>query len=304
MFHVKQDIFKTRNYCPVCGNDSLKQHSVIKDYFLTRKEFSISQCKECNFLFTNPYPDESVISDYYKSDSYFSHPKSGFSIFSFVYNLIRRYNIKNKYRVVTDGIKVGNVLDIGCGSGDFLNFCKEKNWNISGVEPNTEAREFASKRMGKEIFQPNQQKYFESHSFDLITLWHVLEHIDDLDMQFDEIRRLLKKSGRLVIALPNYKSYDAVLYGNTWAAWDVPRHLHHFDKSTISLLAKRHGFILQRSLPMVWDAFYVSLLSEKYRNSRLYPLRAFINGCKSNNKAKKSQEYSSLIYIFTPENID
>jgi len=304
MFHVKQDIYKTRKYCPVCGNDSFKQHSVVTDYFLTKKEFSISQCKKCDFLFTNPYPDDSIISEYYKSDSYLSHPKSKFSIFSLVYNLIRRLNIKNKYRVVTKGIEVGNVLDIGCGSGDFLNYCKEHNWKIYGVEPNTEAREFASKRVGEEIFHPDHQKYFQSQSFDLITLWHVLEHIDDLDVQFAEIKRILKSTGRLVIALPNYKSYDANLYGNFWAGWDVPRHLHHFDRSTISILAKRYGFNLENVYPMVWDAYYVSLLSEKYLNSRLFPLKALSNGWKSNSKARKTLEYSSLIYIFSSESMD
>jgi ubiquinone/menaquinone biosynthesis C-methylase UbiE len=296
---VKQAYLKKRETCPVCDANSFSFYLEVIDDFLSKENFSISKCNNCHFLFTNPFPDESIISEYYKSDLYLSHPKSGFTLFGLLYNFIRSLNVHSKYTAVTKDLIKGNVLDIGCGSGDFLYYCKKKNWKVSGIEPNIKARDFASKRIGERIYEPKEQKEFKDKSFDLITLWHVLEHIENLDMQFLEVKRLMKKNGRLVIALPNHRSYDAQKYLEKWAAWDVPRHLHHFDIDTITLLANRNGFTLEKSIPMIWDSFYVSLLSEKYLKSTFPFFKAFINGCKSNIKAKKSGYYSSLIYVFS-----
>lgn len=301
---MKHNTLKSRETCPVCGASSFSLYLEVKDEFLTNENFFISKCNNCSFLFTNPFPDDTIISDYYKSELYLSHPKSGFTVFGLIYNTIRALNIRSKFNTVTKDLVKGHVLDIGCGSGDFLYHCKNRKWKVSGIEPNKDAREFASKKIDETIYGPDEQKMFNDKSFDLITLWHVLEHIENLDLQFEEIKRMIKENGRLVIALPNHRSYDAQKYGDKWAAWDVPRHLHHFDLNTITLIADRYGFNFEKSIPMIWDSFYVSLLSEKYLKSKFPFIKAFVNGCKSNIKAKKSKEYSSLIYIFSKNSID
>ncbi|PKP53931.1 MAG: hypothetical protein CVT92_01845 [Bacteroidetes bacterium HGW-Bacteroidetes-1] len=289
---------KVRNECPVCGSKAFKNFDQIPDYFLTKEVFTIDQCEICGFLFTNPYPPKETIGKYYQSDLYLSHPKSAFSFLAIIYNLVKKINIHSKYKSASSKLAPGRVLDIGCGSGDFLYYCKEKGWEIEGIEPHEEARVFVSKMVKKEIYNPDRIIEFPDNHFELITMWHVLEHVDDLDFQLQQVSRVLKKNGRLILALPNYQSYDCLYYKRYWAGWDVPRHLYHFERNTIQRLSKRFGLISEEIIPMRWDSFYVSLLSEKYANHSFSFFRAMLSGFKSNRKAKVSGEYSSLLYVF------
>lgn len=296
---MKRSYMNTRLLCPVCGGVFLQKHLNVSDYFLTGEDFNIDRCASCNFLFTNPYPDSNSIGRYYQSNDYLSHPKRGFTLLGSMYKFVRSLNIQTKYRSVTKNMKVGSVLDIGCGSGDFLLYCKQKGWTITGIEPDEAAREFATNKLNKQVLSPDDIDGLESQSFDLITLWHVLEHVENLDLQLSQIKRLLKLSGKLVIALPNHRSFDCELYKQFWAGWDVPRHLYHFDISAIKLLCEKWNLNMIEIIPMKWDAYYVSLLSEKYKKTMGWQLRAILNGWKSNRKALKSGEYSSLTYTFT-----
>jgi predicted SAM-dependent methyltransferase len=114
----------------------------------------------------------------------------------------------------------------------------------------------------------------------------------------EQVKYVLKDEGIAFIALPNHKSWDTQYYKKQWAAWDVPRHLYHFSMDTFSNLAKKHGFKIVEILPMKFDAFYVSLLSEKYRTNKMNYIKALFQGMKSNRWAKKNNNnYSSLIYV-------
>jgi len=287
-----------RNSCSICGSNAIKDFMSVKDYFLTQESFSIVQCEQCGFKFTNPYPDNSIIHKYYQSTNYLSHPGKSFNAFSFVYNLVKYFNIRSKYKRAVTGYKPGNILDIGCGSGDFLHYCQKKGWSITGIEPDPFARQYCVERLQALVLSPDDTNRIQNESFDIITLWHVLEHVQDLQEQVQTMRKWIKSDGRLVVALPNPDSFDARFYDSYWAGWDVPRHLHHFSKNNIISLMEQNGFRHLYTFPMKWDAFYVSILSQKYMKSKLATIRGVFRGVESNLKAFAGENHSSLIYIF------
>lgn len=284
--------------CPWCDSDNNHQFLKLKDYFLTQEDFEILECNDCKLLFTTPCPAPDKIGDYYKSEEYLSHNDEKKSLFARIYNIVKKTNIKNKFNIA-----VGNkqsavrILDIGCGVGDFLNYAKEKGCKITGIEPNDDARKIAEKKLNIKVFSPAELENLPDNSFDIITMWHVLEHVADLKTEIHHLQRLLKNDGRLILALPNYKSFDAEYYKDKWAAYDVPRHLNHFSRTSIENIFKETKFQLTDIKPLKWDSFYISMLSEQYLGNGNSFIKGTITGWKSNRKAKNSGEYSSLVYI-------
>jgi len=283
-----------------------------KDHTVSRETFDLILNKETKILTTNPQPKEEDLEKYYESEKYISHTDSEKTTFDKVYQKAKNYAIKNKIKLIkkTSSKKTElQILDIGAGTGDFLNACKKENWNVVGVEPNKKARVLAKSKLG--ILKSNSLTYnefdpklFDSINkidddlkFDIITMWHVLEHVPNLDHYISQLKQLLKPNGTLIVAVPNYKSYDAKHYKEFWAAYDVPRHLWHFSKKSISILFKKENMSVVKILPMKLDSFYVSLLSEKIKNGKSKPIKAFCIGLLSNFKALKTKEYSSLIYL-------
>lgn len=263
------------------------------DYTVSKESYEVMINKEYEMLVTSPVPVD--LENYYKSEDYISHTDSKKSLFDRVYQTVRTYTLNKKVSLLNSfNTEEKTVLDIGAGTGDFLIACKKSGWNVIGIEPNKDARNIALK---KEIKLHQELKDVLNSKFDVITLWHVLEHIPNLKDYLFNIKKLLKPNGILVIAVPNYKSYDAIYYKEFWAAFDVPRHLWHFSQNSISKLFKKESLIVFKTLPMKFDSYYVSLLSEKYKNGKMNPFKAFWIGFKSNRLAKKTKEYSSLIYV-------
>ena len=220
--------------CPWCNSENNHQFLELKDYFLTQEQFEILECDECKLLFTSPCPTPDKIGSYYKSEDYLSHNEEKKGLFAKVYNKVKKINIKNKFKIATSGQQSAvSILDIGCGVGDFLLYAKEKGCNITGIEPSEDARKIAEKKLDCKILSPEELQNIPENSFDIVTMWHVLEHVADLQTEIYHLQRILKKDGRLVLALPNYKSYDAEYYKDKWAAYDVPRHLSHFSQTSI-----------------------------------------------------------------------
>jgi 2-polyprenyl-3-methyl-5-hydroxy-6-metoxy-1,4-benzoquinol methylase len=216
---------------------------------------------------------------------------------------VRQIALKRKLKLINSfNSESKNLLDIGCGTGDFLEIALKSNWNITGIEPNEQARQIANSKTNNSIFETEHLAHLKPNSFDVITLWHVLEHLPNLEMHTAVFKSLLKANGTLVIAVPNFKSYDATHYKSFWAAYDVPRHLWHFSRTSIEALFKTKDLNLAKTLPMLFDAYYVSLLSEKYKSGYMNPFKAFWTGFQSNRKAKRSKEYSSHIYILKSDN--
>ncbi|WP_109098879.1 bifunctional 2-polyprenyl-6-hydroxyphenol methylase/3-demethylubiquinol 3-O-methyltransferase UbiG [Aquimarina sp. AU58] len=266
-----------------------------KDYTVSGEKFQLLYDKEYDMLVTSPKPDENELGKYYESEDYISHTDSKRSLFEKLYHVVKTYSLNKKVKLIsTLNQEVGVLLDIGAGTGDFLSAAKNKGWRIEGVEPNSQAKELAKQ---KGIDLKSETVNLNSKSFDVITMWHVLEHIPDLQLQIRELKRLLKPNGFVIIAVPNFKSYDAKQYNSFWAAYDVPRHLWHFSKTSIQKLFEEENLKLEKVLPMKFDSFYVSLLSEKYKSGKMKFLNAFWIGLRSNLKAKRSGEYSSHIYV-------
>lgn len=288
--------------CPWCNSENNYQFLKIKDYFLTQEEFEILECNECKLLFTSPCPAPDKIGSYYKSEDYLSHNEDKKGLFAKIYNKVKKINIKNKFKIATShkqsAISDLKILDIGCGVGDFLFYAKENGCNVTGIEPNEDARKIAEKKLECNILSPDELQNIPDNSFDIITMWHVLEHVADLKTEIHHLQRILKKDGRLVLALPNYKSYDAEYYKDKWAAYDVPRHLSHFSQTSIKNIFKETKLQLADIKPLKWDSFYISMLSEQYLNNKNSFVKGALIGWKSNRKAKKSGDYSSLVYVF------
>ena len=275
---------------------SKKPYLVVKDFSVSGEVFELLLDAEYDLLKTNPQPNPESLSRYYESDDYISHTDSKRSLFEKVYQLVKIRAIKQKVSLIQYWQSgTGSVLDIGCGTGDFLSAAKKNNWKAVGMEPSPKAKASA-KQKGICLVESYQE--LENNFFDVITMWHVLEHVSDLENQIKELKRLLKPNGTIIIAVPNYKSYDASYYGKFWAAYDVPRHLWHFSKTALEKLFALQNLKLKKVNPMWFDSFYVSLLSEKYKTGKMNPFSAFWIGLQSNLKARKSLEYSSHIYIF------
>lgn len=286
------------NKCPWCGSEKAQISLWLRDEFLTKEDFHICECLNCGLLYTMPRPDKDKIGDYYKSEEYYSHQENKKGFIPKVYERVKKTNLKHKYQLASKGINVGTLLDIGCGVGDFLHTAETHGWDCLGVEPSEDAKAIAQKRMKGKIISSEELETLSDGSFDLITMWHVLEHVDDLKWQIAQLQRLVKPSGRVVIALPNYKSYDGQYYKELWAAYDVPRHLNHFNRNTLAKMFKTIGLELIKMDKLKWDAYYISYLSEQYKHHSLPLVRGVFRGWISNSKARRSGEWSSLVYVF------
>jgi len=277
----------------------------VKDHSVSSEEFELLVNEKFGFLETHPQPSAEKLPKYYKSEDYISHTDSKRNLLEKVYHVVRNISLKRKLKLIDSFSSEAKILlDVGCGTGDFLQIAQQNNWTVSGIEPNEEARKIANSKTNNSVYNIEQLLEFPKHSFDVITLWHVLEHLPNLEEQVSILKSLLKEKGTLVIAVPNYKSYDAKYYKNFWAAFDVPRHLWHFNQQSISSLFSKEYMEVVKTLPMKFDSYYISLLSEKYKSGKTNIFNAFRVGLLSNLKAKRSGEYSSLIYIIKNDQIN
>ncbi len=275
---------------------SNKKHFLtVIDYSVSKEAFDLYYDQDLDMLITSPQPSPENLGKYYESTDYISHTDSKRSLFEKAYHFVKGIALNNKLNLINNcSATKGNLLDIGAGTGDFLLTAKQNGWNTIGVEPSEKAKGIA---INKGIKFSDSTQELESHSFDVITMWHVLEHVPNLEIQIGELKRLVKPNGTIIIAVPNYKSYDANYYGKFWAAFDVPIHFWHFSKTAIQLIFEKENIKLEKVLPMKFDSFYVSLLSEKYKNGKMNFVKAIWIGLVSNWKAKRSSEYSSHIYV-------
>ena len=267
----------------------------VKDYSVSQEIFDLHHDPKLDMLITSPQPSLENLKKYYESVDYISHTDSKRSLFEKAYHFVKTIALRNKLNLINSlQPNKGSILDIGAGTGDFLSVAKENGWHTIGVEPSEKAKAIAKSKGVSFVGDPNE---LDSHSFDVISMWHVLEHVPNLENQIKELKRLLKPNGTLLIAVPNFKSFDAKHYGKFWAAYDVPIHFWHFSKTAIKMLFEQEEMQLVKVLPMKFDSFYVSLLSEKYKTGKMNYIKAFFVGLLSNLKAKKNLEYSSHIYI-------
>lgn len=295
---------ETITICPICENQRFTNLISVKDYSITKEVFELIKCAHCSLIITSPRPTAQYIGKYYASIDYISHSGKSKTLFDKIYLSARNLTLRWKYKLIKDYFpQPGNIADVGCGTGEFLNFMKRKNWRVTGIEPNETAREKANELLENLVFKDLSE--IKDSRVDVITLWHVLEHVHDLNNTLQKLKSLLSPQGRIIIAVPNPNSHDSDHYKNNWAGYDVPRHLWHFTQSTMTALLSKNGLKVVDVRPMKLDSFYVSLLSEGYKypggSKFIMGARAFIEGLISNFSARKNKEYSSLIFISTPE---
>jgi len=284
--------------CPACSGTLFTPYLTCQDQLVSQRQFAIQQCSACQLLFTNPRPAAEEIGSYYKSDTYISHDDTQKGLVDTIYRTVRSYALNQKeswIRSMNGG--VGALLDYGCGTGAFIKECQEKGWTITGFEPDADARRLAGERTSQKILK-DPRELQSLANLDVITLWHVLEHVADLHETLAMLANSLRSGGHLVIAVPNPASKDAAIYGSNWAAYDVPRHLYHFTPEVLTGLIETHGLKLQKRLPMRFDAYYIAMLSTKHRDGKINYSESVLNGLRSNKAAAKTGNYSSLTYVF------
>lgn len=290
-------MYEKLNECPLCQSGHFHNYMVVKDHAVSQESFSICKCNNCGFLFTNPRPDKENIDVYYHSEDYISHKDKSSNLVNFLYKIVRKLTIKQKIKWLKENKESpGRLLDFGCGTGYFLRAAKNQGWETVGVEPNEKAAGIATKKHGLQIFN-NISDLGNEKKFDAITLFHVLEHVHELKETVELLLKKLKKKGILFIAVPNHNAYDSSVYKENWAALDVPRHLYHFTYETMEVLATQYQLKIKAVQPMIFDSFYVSVLSEKYIGNKTSFIKPILTGLKSNKIGKKNKNYSSLLFI-------
>jgi len=286
--------------CPNCGDTQIFKVLSVKDHTVSDEEFEIWECTNCTIRFTQNVPDQENIGKYYQSENYISHSDTSKGFINNLYHKVRKRTLLEKKKLIkkATGKQTGNILDVGAGTGAFLNTMKNAGWRCTGIEPDQTAREKALELYGIHLQESEHIYSLPSESFDAITLWHVLEHVHELHNYVEKLKDSLSSNGKLFIAVPNYTSGDEKIYDEFWAAYDVPRHLYHFSPKAMETLLNTHGLKVEKIKPMWYDSVYVSMLSEKYKTGDSHPVRAFINGMISNVEAVADKtKCSSLIYI-------
>lgn len=287
--------------CPVCKSSKFSHFLTCTDFYVTGYQFSLKKCNSCSFIITENVEDEANIKKYYQSENYIAHSNTSKGFVNFLYHQVRKFMLvqKRKHVEKASGIKYGKLLDVGTGTGYFLKEMQRYGWSVNGTEKSSEARDFAEKAFNIEIHETEQLFQTNENSFDVVTLWHALEHIHRLDENMKAFKKVLKPKGKLIIAVPNPTSYDARHYHEFWAAYDVPRHIWHFGPDQMKQFGEKYGFKLIRSAPMPFDSFYVSILSEKYKNSRFAFIKGIFHGKISWFKSLVNKNRcSSVIYAF------
>ena len=288
--------------CPICSSNNIQEELSARDYTVSQNIFSIWHCNNCTVRFTQDVPAQDAIGAYYASENYISHSDTRKGIINSLYHLVRKRTLGGKRRLVINetGMGKGSILDIGCGTGAFLQTMQAADWSITGLEPDAVARTKAAELYNIQPQEPGRLFELPAASFNAITMWHVLEHVHELHAYIKQIANLLAANGKAFIAVPNYTSKDADIYKAYWAAYDVPRHLYHFSPQSMEKLLSIHGLKLTAVKPMWFDSFYVSMLSEQYKNGKGNIIKAVFNGFISNLKALGNvKKCSSVIYVIS-----
>jgi 2-polyprenyl-3-methyl-5-hydroxy-6-metoxy-1,4-benzoquinol methylase len=287
-------------HCPVCTSGDIKKSLIAKDYTVSQESFEVWHCGHCSLRFTQHIPDANAIAKYYQSSAYISHSDTQEGLVNKLYHFVRNHTLKTKRKLVEQAAQKnkGSLLDVGAGTGAFSHAMQTAGWNITALEPDDGARKTALEKYKLQLQHPEELYQLSAKQFDAVTMWHVLEHVHDLHGYLKCFHSVLKDDGVLIIAVPNYTSHDAKHYAESWAAYDVPRHLYHFSPASMQKLASVEGFTVKEYKPMWFDSFYVSMLSEQYKNGKGNLIGAFFTALISNIKAfSNSKKCSSVIYV-------
>ena len=299
-----EQILETLQGCPSCASKRKARAIDCRDYTFSKTTFTIDECADCGLLYTNPRPSESAIGIYYNNPEYVSHTDTQKGLLFLLYRKVKQYTLRQKRKYVERLTEDHSILDYGSGSGDFCTELSANGWQVIAFEPDAAARQLL-KAKAKTVTVVEQLNLIPDKSVSIITLWHVLEHVHQLDKTLAHFKRILKPNGKLLIAVPKHNSFDAEHYRENWAAYDVPRHLYHFDCDSMDKLMSDRQFKLRGLKPMWFDSFYVSLLSEK--NTRTHrghnwllgwPIALFIGLISTLGAIVSTKRCSSITYTY------
>lgn len=279
---------ETLKACPACHHPEADFFLRCTDYTVSKEEFQLQSCPNCDLLYTNPRPDAAAIWPYYKADTYVSHTDADApGLINQLYRQVRKITLGQKAGLVARYARGKKLLDIGAGTGAFAAHMQQYGWKVKAIEPDPDARKQAEKR-GLEV--DNEAAINQIFGMDVVTMWHVLEHVHELEARVQQLYTLLNPGGVAIIAVPNPNSWDAQHFGRYWAAYDVPRHLYHFRPKSIRRLFESQGFRSEKTHWMPFDPFYIALLSEQYRLGKPNYLSGGFKGL-----------WSWLISLLTPD---
>ena len=284
--------------CPSCKHSKFTNHIICKDHTVSGESFALMKCAACELIITNPRPDACNIGKYYADSNYISHTNKANSPINAIYKMVRSITLAQKLNLIKKYSPGNKLLDFGCGAGVFVDFLQQHNYEVFGYEPHIATAKAASELSSSTIH--TDLKQLKKGLYNTITAWHVLEHVHELKTTLNTLRKSLTSDGVLFIAVPNHLSHDAHYYRENWAAYDVPKHLYHFNQQSMKTLAIKCKLKLVNVHPMKFDSYYVSMLSEKNKTGKSNYFAALRTGLRSNQKAKQTGEYSSLIYVFKP----
>ncbi|MCX8019127.1 MAG: class I SAM-dependent methyltransferase [Chitinophagaceae bacterium] len=301
-FNTVENSLKTITYpdCPLCGSEQISPALTTRDFAVTGMDFPVWHCQGCTLRFTQHAPAETDMARFYHFENYISHTETRKGLINKLYHRVRGVTLvkKKKWIEQSTGSDSGRLLDVGSGTGAFVHFMKRSGWEVTGLEPEEAARDTALRKYGLRLEPMDSFFQLPTMAFDVITLWHVLEHIHAVHDYLKNFKRILKPEGKLIIAVPNYTSLDARIYREYWAAWDVPRHLYHFSPEAMQVLLGLHGFRIRQIYPMWYDSFYISMISSRYKNGYVNYPAAVLNGLRSNLTAWINRlRCSSLTYV-------
>ena len=286
-----------RKHCPSCGSEKSNLFLQAPDYRISQLDFEIHSCWNCGLHYTKAVPSADTIGSFYKADSYDSHRVDNKSLISRIYRMVRKINVAKKIKWIHRyNSKRGLVVDYGCGLGHLVSELKNQGYNAQGFEIDADVRALSRETLNLEIHPLEDFHLLDEASISVITMWHVLEHVYELNSDFQHIVDKLADDGAIFIAVPNFKSYDAKFYKKEWEAYDLPRHLYHFDNESIKRFCSRFGLRLESKIPMRFDSYYVSMRSEKNKKNG-FLLRGVLIGWLSNLLSFR-YGYSSHAYVF------
>jgi 2-polyprenyl-3-methyl-5-hydroxy-6-metoxy-1,4-benzoquinol methylase len=306
--HILEENKFNISTCPVCGSPEFEfsHYLNVPDWLVSKENFELKKCGNCSFIFTANAPLLENAGPYYESEEYVEHTDTNKGLIYGVYHQARKLMLKFKLSNIRSYSKSTKLLDIGSGSGYFINYMKQNGYNVSGVEISDKAVALCKDKFDISVNSPTEflaEKL--PKDFDIITMWHVFEHVYSFNEYFDILHKSLKENGHVFVALPNPNCFEAKHYKNYWNGFDTPRHLWHFTPKTFKQFAEGHGFemISMKRLPL--DPFFNAMVSSSYKSGlKFLPytftigLISFINGLINRDKA------SSLIYILKKSRVN
>jgi len=286
--------------CPVCDHSSFKHYLNVPDWLVSKEPFELKQCEQCHFVFTANAPSEKEVGPYYNSEEYVEHSDTSSGLIYSIYHIARRAMLRFKYIKIKRLHTGKKLLDVGSGSGYFLNFMKKKGYDVTGVEISEKAVALCEKNFGIKAHSPSE--FLEEKldaNYDIISLWHVFEHVYSYNAYFDLFSKSLNDNGYLILALPNCGSPDAKMNQSYWNGYDTPRHLWHFTPKTIEMFAHKRGFKIIQKHRMPLDPFFNVMVSDSYKDKFTFLPITLLKGLYSYIASLLNiEKSSSIIYIF------